>query len=219
MRRRGGWAAVMALAWAMGTLQAHPEFQAFVQKNSGRYVDCALCHTHPDGPDGPKPGQMGSLSPAELQQLNEARSVFEPGIRVDHPLLNDFGDHILQAIGKRQFLLLRTHPERLAEMLGDSSDLDGDGISDAAEYLAGTHPLNRYHGDPWRLFVFNLGRYRFELFMLGLATLFGIYGLSRLLQWFEQEAVAGGSGGLGLPARAAERPATERESRTGRVHG
>ncbi len=214
------WVGVVGLLLIAGgtvSLQAHPEFQAFVQKNSGRYVDCALCHTHPDGPDGPKPGQMGSLSPAELQQLNEARTVFEPGIRVDHPLLNDFGDHILQAIGKRQFLLLRAHPERLAEMLGETSDLDGDGISDAAEYLAGTHPLNRNHGDPWRLFVSNLKRYRFELFMLALATLCGVYGLSRLLQWFRQEAQAGVPGGAGGGPGSSQ--SRVQQSRAGRVHG
>jgi hypothetical protein len=42
---------------------AYPEFEVWIEKNSGRYVDCAMCHSHPEGPEGVKAGQIRSLSP------------------------------------------------------------------------------------------------------------------------------------------------------------
>src|SRR5690606_36294646 len=48
---------------AAARAHAHPEFQAYVQQNAPRNVDCAMCHAHPDGPEGPKPGQIVSLTP------------------------------------------------------------------------------------------------------------------------------------------------------------
>jgi hypothetical protein len=184
-------AAAGVAAVLLSPLFGHPEFQVFIQKNSGRNVDCALCHSHPEGPEGVKPGQIGSLSAAEMDRLNRARAAFEPGMPVDNPLLNEFGNHLLMTVGKRDFLLLRAHPERLADLLGRESDLDGDGIPDSREYLEGTHPLNPRHGDPWSLFLHNLQQSRFELFMVALATLLGLYGLNNLLRWFGSGAVSG----------------------------
>ena len=184
-------AAVGATVCLLSPLFGHPEFQVFIKQNSGRNVDCAFCHSHPDGPEGIKPGQIGSLSAAEMEQLNRARAAFEPGAPVDNPLLNEFGDHLLQRVGKRDFLLLRTHPERLADLLGQESDLDKDGIPDSREYLEGTHPLNPRHGDPWQLFLNNLRRSRFELSMVALATLLGLFGLNNLLRWFGSSTAPG----------------------------
>lgn len=184
----------MVLAWGIALALttpafAYPEFEAWVEQSSGRYVNCALCHTHPDGPEGVKPGQIRSLDPAALERLNRARAAFEPGQDVDSPILNDFGDHIMEELGKRRFLEIRTtDPGDLAEALGYESDLDGDGIPDATEYVEGTHPLDERHGAPLRLLTHNLARQWFEILMIALATLFGLYGLNHLLEWADRRA-------------------------------
>jgi len=167
---------------------AYPEFETWAEKHSGRYMSCAMCHEHPDGPEGVKPGQIRSLSREELDRLNEARQAFEPGHTIDNPILNDFGDAIIQRLGRRRFLEIRvTDPGQLAEAYGFDSDLDGDGIPDAREFLEGTQPLDAASGDPWRLLVINLRRRWFHVTMIVLATLAGLYGLNCLLRWFDLE--------------------------------
>jgi hypothetical protein len=163
---------------------AYPEMEAWVETHSGRSVDCAMCHTHPDGPEGVKAGQIRSLDAEELARLNQARAAFEPGMGVDSPILNDFGDRILNDVGKRRFLEIRaTNPGLLVAALGEEGDLDGDGIPDATEYAEGTDPLDPQHGDPVRLLRHNLVRHWFDLLMIGLATACGLYGLNHLLEW------------------------------------
>lgn len=164
--------------------RAHNEFQQFVRKNSGRAVDCALCHIHSNGPEGTGAGQVGSLSADELSRLGRARGAFEPGANVDSPILNDFGDLILQRVGKKRILELRSAPGQLTAELGFEGDLDSDGIPDAREYLEGTHPLLASDGDPWSLFVHNLGRHAFQLTMITVATLITLFGLVNLLHGF-----------------------------------
>ena len=176
-------AAVVAVVWAAPAV-AYPEFQAFSQKNSGRQVNCAMCHANPDGPNGVKPGQIGALAAAELDRLARARQAFQPGVAVDSPILNPFGNHIIQTIGRTAFIELRRRPAGLAPALGHTSDLDQDGIPDAQEFLQGTDPLDSQSGAPWALFTHNLVRYRGDLLMLLLATLAGLYGLNNLLRWF-----------------------------------
>ncbi|MCC6487149.1 MAG: hypothetical protein IT364_06585 [Candidatus Hydrogenedentes bacterium] len=163
----------------------YPEFQQFVKKNSGRGTNCAMCHVHPDGPEGLKPGQIGSLSTEELNQLNRARAAFEPGQNAHNPILNAFGDSIINTLGKTKFLQIRLHPEELPEALGDTSDLDRDGIPDSKEYIAGTHPLDDSSGEPASLFLINLRRYAFHLVMMVVATGAGLYGLNAMLHWFD----------------------------------
>lgn len=176
---------VMVLSWSGGAM-AYPEFEVWVEKNSGRYIDCAMCHTHPDGPEGVKAGQIRSLGPEELDRLNDARAAFEPGLAVDSPILNEFGDEILNRLGKTKFLEIRTSdPGQLVDLYGLDSDLDGDGIPDAREYAEGTMPVNSHHGDPWTLFKTNLTRHWLDILMLVLATIAGLYGLNHLLHWFE----------------------------------
>ena len=165
---------------------AYPEFQTYIQENSGRNVNCALCHAHGDGPDGLKPGQIGSLSPDEIAALGKARAAFEPGQEVDSPILNEFGNHIVKALGKQRILQLRQDPAALADELGYEHDIDHDGISDADEYLAGTHPVNHEHGEPWTLFVINIKKNLFHLIMVAAATILGLYGLTNLLHGFDQ---------------------------------
>ena len=107
-----------ALLLASAPAVAYPEFEVFIEARSGRWVNCAFCHTNPDGPEGVKPGQIRSLSPAELERLNRARRAFEPGSDVDSPILNDFGDRMLHELGKRRILQLRVEdPGGLAELL------------------------------------------------------------------------------------------------------
>lgn len=165
-------------------VHAYPEFEVWVEESSGRFVNCALCHTHPDGPEGVKPGQIQSLDAGALERLNRARAAFEPVNEADSPILNEFGNLILRRLGKRRFLEIRAiDPGLLAEELGFDSDLDGDGIPDAIEYLDGTHPLDPRHGAPLKLFTRNLARHWFEILMIALATLCGLYGLGHLLEW------------------------------------
>ncbi|GAB4239793.1 MAG: hypothetical protein Kow00109_14700 [Acidobacteriota bacterium] len=204
---------------ATGWVWAHPEFQKFVEEHSGRNVDCALCHRHPDGPEGMKEGQIGSLTPEEIEQLTRARAAFEPGTDVTNPLLNDFGNLILRRVGKRQFLLLRAHPDRLPEFLDPSSDLDEDGIPDTQEYLDGTHPLKATSGNPWRLFVTNAARHRFDLLMLFVATVLGVYGLNRLERWFAAQEAGSPETSPGWEAGAAPLPNPEISSGTGGNRG
>lgn len=163
---------------------AHNEFQTFVRKNSGRPVDCALCHMHSNGPEGTGPGQVGSLTPEELGRLGRARAAFDPGTVVDSPILNDFGDSLIQRLGKKRILELRSAPAELAVEISQTSDLDSDGIPDAREYLAGTHPLIASDGNPWSLFLHNLRRSAFHLVMISVATALGLYGLINLLNGF-----------------------------------
>jgi len=167
---------------ACGSASAYPEFQKYSQTRSGRTVNCAMCHANPDGPDGAGAGQIGGLKPDELERLNKARAAFEPGQPVDSPILNAFGSHIIQSIGKTRFLEMRSHPEELALALGDGSDIDGDGVPDAQEYVEGTNPLDAANGNPWRLFVHNLSRYRFHVVMILAATVVTIFGLANILR-------------------------------------
>ena len=182
------WLVVVLFFWSVPAT-AYPEFEVWVEKNSERFIDCAMCHTHPDGPEGVKPGQIRSLSPEELDRLNNARAAFEPGLGVDSPILNDFGDEILNRVGKTRFLEIRTaDPGELIEAYGTDSDLDGDGIPDVREFASGTLPTDPRHGDPWTLFRTNLARRWLDVVMLVLATLFGLYGLNQFLRLFEHAA-------------------------------
>lgn len=185
--------AALALVWA-GPALAYPEFEAYVEKVSGMPVNCSLCHTHPDGPEGLKPGQIGSLKPADLERLNRARAAFEPGQEVDSPILNEFGNHLIEQLGKTRFLQMRLEPETLADAMPADSDLDGDGVTDRTEYLAGTHPLDPHHGPPWQLFWINLKRKFFHVVMIAVATALGLYGLNNLLRGFELLGGAEGDG-------------------------
>lgn len=180
-RRRGPYLVLGLLTAAPA--QGYPEFQEHAKRQSGRGVNCALCHAHAEGPDGTKPGQIGRFGPEELQRLNAARAAFQPSAGVDSPILNPFGDHIIQTIGKERFLALRRDPASLAEALGTASDLDDDGIPDAQEYLDGTHPLDAHSGSPWKLFTTNLGRGWWHVLLLLAAVASGMYGVSHLLRW------------------------------------
>ncbi len=175
---------LMGLALTAMTAHAYPEFERFVVKHSGRKVNCALCHMHGDGPEGTAPGQIGRLTPAEQQQLGRARAAFLPGENVDSPILNKFGNHIIKAIGKRQFLELKLAPEKLSQVLPQNSDLDGDGIPDVKEYLDGTHPLKATDGRPWLLFNSNLRKNFLQIALTLAATIAGLWGLSQLLHGF-----------------------------------
>jgi hypothetical protein len=175
--------AVAACVASPRAAAAYPEYQKWAQKSSGRTVSCSLCHAHPDGPDGVKSGQIGSLDAAAQRRLDRARTAFEPGAHVDSPILNAFGNHIIETVGKKRVVALKDRPAELPPLL-EASDLDGDGISDGQELRDGTHPLDPGHGDPLRLLRVNVVRYRFHLGMLAAATALGLYGLRNLLEWF-----------------------------------
>jgi len=163
---------------------AYPEFQAYIQKNSGTPVNCAFCHSNSNGPEGASPGQIGALSTAELDKLNRARMAFAPGQKVDSPILNPFGNVIINKLGRTKFIELRRTPEKLASVLDPVSDLDHDGSTDVEELIYGTHPVNPHSGNPWSLFTHNLWENRFHVFMIIIATLFVMYGIRQLINGF-----------------------------------
>jgi hypothetical protein len=114
----------------------------------------------------------------------------EPGQEVDSPILNEFGNRIIRSMGRKEFLQLISTPERLAPALGNKSDLDGDGIPDAVEYLDGTDPLNKSHGDPLWLFLVNVNRYKEHIVLLVVACALLNWGLSSLMLWFSSQSNA-----------------------------
>ncbi len=181
-----GLAAVLLLS--RQPVHAYPEFQRYVATHSGRAVNCALCHVHPDGPEGTAPGQIGRLTPAELAELGRARAALAPGGHPASPILNAFGNHLVEQLGRTRLLELRLAPDRLAGLLPAQSDLDDDGVPDAVELAAGTHPLRRTDGPPWSLFVVNLRRNLPQLLLALAATGSGVWGLSRLLHGFAARA-------------------------------
>ena len=173
--------AVLAVA---ATAHAYPEFQQNIVKTTGRAVNCALCHTHADGPEGAAPGQIGHLTLAEQAELGRARAAFEPNAKPANPILNAFGNHIINSIGKKKFLELKLVPAQLAGALPKDSDLDGDGIPDATELAMGTHPLLKSDGDPWLLFQANFRSNLTEIILAFAASVIGLWGISHLLHGF-----------------------------------
>lgn len=160
---------------------AYPEFQTYAEKNSGRTVNCAMCHTHGNGPTGTDSGQIGALTSEQMQKLQQARKAMEPGQEVDSPILNHFGNKIMKVIGRRQLLEMRSDPAKLTAALG-TSDLDEDGIPDGKEFAQGTDALNPQHGDPWELFLQNLQKHAPHIGLALLAILLLDYGFVHLLR-------------------------------------
>lgn len=181
-------AVLIVLFGTSARAEAYPEFQRHIQSQSGRVVSCGMCHAHPDGPDGVKHGQIGSLGQGDVQALARSRSMLDPGSLVDSPILNTFGDYLVGHLGRRRIMAYRAQPAVLVAAIDQRHDLDDDGITDAQELRDGTDPTDSRHGDPGRLFVENIRRYWFHLMMLSAATLLGLYGLSRLFRWFAYEA-------------------------------
>ncbi|MBI5387241.1 MAG: hypothetical protein HZA90_21450 [Verrucomicrobia bacterium] len=180
------WKTTLLLAFltTVGSVQAYPEFQQHIVKTTGRAVNCALCHANADGPEGTGPGQIGHLTAAEQAELGRARAAFEPGARPNSPILNAFGNHLINSLGKKKFLELRLAPAQLAEALPKDSDLDDDGISDARELPSGTHPFIKSDGDPWLLFQANFKRNFTQIALALAATVSGLWGLGHLLRGF-----------------------------------
>lgn len=182
------WLAMAVVMVGVARVQAYPEFQQHIVKTTRRPANCALCHTHPDGPEGAAPGQIGHLTQVEQAELVRARGAFEPGQKVNSPILNGFGNHIINSLGKRRFLETRLAPAQLAEALPKDGDLDHDGIPDAQEYLAGTHPLLESDGNPWLLFRANFARNSTQILLTLAATVVGLWGLGHLLRGFAAAA-------------------------------
>jgi hypothetical protein len=193
MNPLGKYLIILLAALALAGSQkgfCYPEYQAFVEKHSKRTVDCSLCHVNGNGPMGQEPGQEGSLTPAEIERLNKERTAMEPGVDVDSPILNRFGNSIIKTIGRAKFLELRDHPEQLATALGTKSDLDSDGIPDSQEYLDGTDTLNKSHGDPWKLLFINMDRYKGQIILAIVSIMLLDFGFMQLLKGFETVAKA-----------------------------
>jgi hypothetical protein len=167
--------------WAQAAFSM-PPYQEYSEQHSGRTTNCAMCHVSDMGPTGEGPGQMGSMSPEELAQVRKAEAAMQPGSDIQNPLLNKFGNHIVHKIGMLKFLQLTTDPGKLPEAIGFDSDLDGDGIPDAQEFLDGTNPLDKYHGDPQKLFFINLNRCKFDIVIAAIAVFLLEFGLRNLIR-------------------------------------
>ena len=162
-----------------------PQLEEFVAKHSGKPVNCAMCHANDAGPTGNDLGQLGHMTVAEMARVNIARLAMQPGQKVDSPILNRFGNHIVETVGMQKLITLIAQPQDLATALGNKSDLDGDGIADSEEYLDGTDPLNRFNGDPLKLFKINLSR---NLLVIGIITAalgLLVFGLAQVIQGFK----------------------------------
>lgn len=176
--------AVFACSAFTGSLSAYPEFQQHILKTTGRPVNCALCHTHSDGPEGAAPGQIGKLTAAEQAELGRARAAFNPGANPQSPILNAFGNHLIQITGKTAFLELRLTPGELPGKLPQDSDMDHDGITDVVELAGGTHPLIASDGNPWLLFKAGFAENLGQILLMLAATVSGLWGLKHLLTGF-----------------------------------
>ena len=165
------------------TAMAHPEYLQYFKKESGRPINCAMCHVNPEGPEGVNPGQIGSLDKEGKRMLELARKT-KPGDHITNPILNPFGNEILNTIGHDKLVELEKNPGLIPGLLSKTSDLDHDGIPDYQELLDGTDPLNPNDGLPWKLFMHNFTANLFQITMIILATIFGVYGLYNLILWF-----------------------------------
>lgn len=168
---------------------AYSEFYEYSKKISGRNTNCALCHTHGDGPEGFEEGQIKSLNKEEMEKLMRARSAFQPGIKVKSPILNAFGNYIIYKVGKKKFLELKSHPEDLPKELGFKLDLDRDGIPDAQEYLDGTLAISKEDGDPKKLFIANLKKNIKHIVLAFLCVGLLFYGFVQWLMKIHVDAV------------------------------
>jgi len=162
---------------------AHPEYLQYFKKESGRPINCAMCHKDSEGPEGVKPDQIGGLNKEEKKVLELARMA-KPGDNIKNPILNDFGNEILNAIGHDKLVELEKDPGAIPGLLPKKSDLDHDGIPDYQELLDGTDPLNPNDGLPWKLFTHNFMMNWFQIMMTVLATISGVFGLCYTLIWF-----------------------------------
>lgn len=172
---------VIAGLWPAAALSM-PPYQEYSEQHSGRTTNCAMCHVNDMGPTGEGVGQLGSMTPAQLAQIRKAEAAMQPGSDIDNPLLNKFGNEIVHKIGMAKFLELTTDPGKLPEAIGYDSDLDGDGIPDAQEYLDGTNPLDKNQGDPKKLFFINLNRCKFDIILAAIAVFCLEYGLRHFLR-------------------------------------
>lgn len=171
----------LCLSWDAGA-SAYPQYQEFVEKRSHQPVNCAMCHANGNGPDGHQNGQIGGLNDDELKRLNEARTAFEKGKKVDSPILNDFGNEIVRSLGRKKIISLMKEPEKLYEELPADSDLDGDGVPDRDEYLDGTDPTNKYHAAPLKLFLINLNRNKVHVILTAVAIFSINFGLVHMIR-------------------------------------
>ena len=138
----------------------------------------------------------------QLDALNRARAAFEPGQEVKSPILNEFGNEMVRQLGKTRSLELLQDPGALATALEPASDIDGDGVPDYEEYLAGTLPTDPHHGPPWRLFAINLRR---NIFHIAMICLPGGGGLTGCVIFHELDATrptrTGATGKLAMGSR------------------
>lgn len=179
---------VVTILIAARGASAYPEFQAWIDQQTARKTNCAMCHANGDGPNGSKAGQIGGLTPEQLEALNRARQAFKPGTEVKSPILNEFGDRIIQKLGRTGFIELRQRPQDLPRAYGFDSDIDGDGVPDAQEYLDGTLPVDASHGAPWPLFVHNLKANWWRIVLVLVAAMCGFIGIRNLLAWYSLKA-------------------------------
>ena len=169
------------------TAMAHPEYLQYFKKESGRAINCAMCHVNPEGPEGVGPGQIGNLD-AEGKKILELARKAKLGNNIINPILNPFGNEILNTVGHDKLVELEKNPGAIPGLLSKTSDLDHNGIPDYQKLLDGTDPLNPNDGLPWKLFIINFWRNWFQIMMITLATVSGVFGLYYTILWFSIRA-------------------------------
>ena len=174
--------ALLIQALCLSPALAYPQFQEYVEKKSHQPINCAMCHQNGNGPEGQSEGQIGGLSEEEIKRLNFARAAFEPGSKINSPILNKFGNKIVKALGRKKVLSLVREPDKLYEALPADSDIDEDGVSDRDEYIDGTDPTNEFHADPLKLFMINILRYKLHIILAAIAIFSINFGLGHLIK-------------------------------------
>ena len=178
---------ILLICFSSGMALAHPEYLQYFKKESGRPINCSMCHKDSEGPEGSKPDQIGGLNKEEKILLELARKA-KPGDNITNPILNPFGNEILNTIGHDKLVELEKDPGEIPGLLSKTSDLDHNGIPDYQKLLDGTDPLNPNDGLPWKLFIIKFGRNWFQIMMTVLATISGVFGLYNLILWFSIRA-------------------------------
>ena len=170
---------MFCLLFGVNNAFAFNEFQMFIEQKSKKQLNCAYSHNHTNGPEGNEAGQLGSLS-EEQKQLTAYNQFLSSNKKlVNSPILNEFGNYLVQKLGYEEIINAQEEPDKLVEKL-KNSDLDYDGITDAQELLNGTLPNDPLDGSPFKLFLNNIRKKLVEICFQVIAIVLLITSLFKL---------------------------------------
>lgn len=146
---------IVCFLLSINNVFAFNEFQTFIEQKSKKQLNCAYCHSHPNGPEGNEEGQLGVLNEDKKKLTAYNQFLQSNKDFTDSPILNEFGNYLVKQLGYETIVNAQNEPDILTNKL-QNSDLDMDGISDSQELLDGTLPNDSLDGDPFKLFISNL---------------------------------------------------------------